>query len=136
MTTRKQETAEVLFRLYRLGFTATEAQALRGIAMTLSRWDEVECNGDIERDEATGKPFRCWDQYTRQQVTIRRRSPVADREAGALRRLARILEAHPDLAAYHQSDPRGASLYIYPKAKMEPGQDIACWYSSIGTAVY
>lgn len=42
-----------------LGFTYDEAEALRRISMTLHRWYEHECNGNIERDgeNGDGKPY-------------------------------------------------------------------------------
>jgi hypothetical protein len=55
--------------------------------MTLHRWHELECgdgNGCIERDETTGKAY--WlNSYTM------RRTPIADRETGARKRLDRIV---------------------------------------------
>lgn len=49
---------ELISRLRELGFSYEEAAELRRIEMTLSRWSEAECNGEIERDETTGKPER------------------------------------------------------------------------------
>ncbi len=46
------------------------------------------------------------------------RTRIADREAGALRRLERILSAYPDLIPYHQTDPRGCALYIIQKERL------------------
>lgn len=45
--------------LMALGFTADEAAALRRISMTLHRWAEHECNGNIERDgeNSDGAPY-------------------------------------------------------------------------------
>lgn len=116
-----------------LGFTADEVSSLHRISRTLQRWHELECgtdNGMIERDESTGKPF--WVSYTRRYLganDTRMRSPAADRETGALRRLSKImrdvnerrfvgdaastLDSHcDDLTTYIQTDPRGAALYI------------------------
>ena len=46
-------------RMDRAGFDVDTADALRRIEMTLSRWSERECNGEIERDgdNGDGKPF-------------------------------------------------------------------------------
>ncbi len=91
---------------------------------TLHRWAELEC-GDgndhaswaIERDAATGKPFRGF--YPRNGKPTR--YPIADRERGALNRVARVLEwlRHHSPAGeaapvyfYHQTDPRGCALYV------------------------
>lgn len=104
-------------RLRKLGFSFEECQTLHRIQMTLNRWDEQECgtdNGCIERDEATGKPY--W-----LNSTTMRRFPIKDREAGAIRRLDKIMAQHPELVAYHQGDCRGCSLYILTKEQV--GQD-------------
>jgi hypothetical protein len=37
---------------------------------------------------------------------------LADRERGALKRLARIMARYPGFASYVQGDPRGCALYI------------------------
>jgi len=130
-----------------LGFTADEAAALRRISLTLRRWHELECGTDggcIERNESTGKPYWLTDSG--------RRSPVADRETGALRRLRKImrdvnerrfvgdaastLDAHcDDLSAYVQTDPRGAALYILRPGDVPAGVKPESCYSN-GVCVY
>jgi hypothetical protein len=107
----------MLASLQWLGFTYTEANALRRISMTLRRWFERECgdaNGNcIERDETTGKPFCTFGNGP----GLRGRYPVADREAGARRRLAAIMESRKRrLVAFVQTDCRGAALYILRKS--------------------
>ena len=112
-----------------LGFTADEVASLRRISSTLQRWYELECGTDsgvIERDDATGKPF--WVPYSG------RRSPVADREAGALRRLARIISARNErtgspVETYIQSDPRGAALYILRPGDVPEGLSAEACYT-------
>lgn len=132
-------------RLARLGFTMEEADKLRRIEKTLHRWAEHECNGNIQRDEATDKPF--WHNSTGRLVPL----PIADRERGALRRLEEILLAvnqrlfnaaemagensFKSLWFYHQTDPRGATLYVGRKSDLRPGQDLSGCYSSAGVAV-
>jgi hypothetical protein len=72
--------------LISLGFTAEEAEQLRRISMTLHRWHELECgsdNGCIERDDKTGKAY--WRSDSGKLW------PTADREKGALGRLAQII---------------------------------------------
>ena len=84
-----------------------DAQALRRAAMTLHSWAERECGTDygcIERDEQTGKTY--W-----LNSTTMRRFPIADRESGALRRVAAVCKAN-SAHFYHQTDPRGAALYV------------------------
>lgn len=101
--------------LTRAGIDYDDALALRRISSTLNRWFELEC-GDgnnyaswaIERDEATDLPY----MVTYPHVGKSRRTWIADREAGARKRLAAIMARYPSLRAYVQTDPRGASLYI------------------------
>jgi hypothetical protein len=64
-----------------------------------------------------------------------RSSPVADRETGARKRLAKIMENYPNLSAYVQGDPRGASLYILRPGDVPEGKDVDSYYSR-GLAVY
>ena len=101
-------------RMADLGFTRTEADTLRLAQLTLRRWSELEC-GDgnehaswsIERDETTGKPYMA----TYPHNGASRRHRIADREAGALKRIA-VLADHGTLWSYHQTDPRGCALYV------------------------
>ena len=112
-----------------MGFTYDEAVALRRIEMTLNRWAALEC-GDgnarqswaIERDQDTEKPFMVIHPNDGKS----HRYAVADREAGALRRLAVIMKAHPDFVSYHQTDPLGCALYIIRKADV-----LGCELSSV-----
>ena len=130
-----------------LGFTPDESDALRRISRTLRRWHELECGidaGCIERDDTTGKPrFLSYSG---------RRWPVRDMEAGALRRLAHIMQDAnnrrfigdaasmlapncDDLTHYVQPDPRGAALYILRPGDVPPGTDPASCYTR-GICVY
>lgn len=130
-----------------LGFTQDEAEKLRRISMTLHRWHERECgldNGCIERDEETGKAY--WlNSYTG------KRWPIADRETGAKRRLAQIVDAcnkarlthmtdgkmtpAEGLSYYIQTDPRGAALYILRPGDVPAGCPVDGYYSR-GICVY
>lgn len=77
------------------------------------------------------------DEFTklrRISLTLRR-WPYADRETGALRRLASILAAHDTLAYYVQTDPRGAALYILRPGDVPPGEDKGSYYTR-GICVY
>ena len=123
-------------RLQGLGLSFDEAQALRRIEMTLHRWGELECGDSdnykswaIERDEATGKPFMGIYPYSGKSYRV----PVADREAGALKRLGKIMAKHPELRAYHQTDPRGCALYVLRDSDLN-GQPIDQVYTR-GVAV-
>lgn len=122
-----------------LGFTADQINSLRRISITLRRWYELECgndNGSIERDETTGKPYM--------RTPRGKLYPVADRETGALKRLAAIVHDRnirqpfaesPLLSTYIQTDPRGAALYILRPNDVPEGADPAAYYSR-GICVY
>lgn len=132
------EKAEIMRRLRlthalgKLGFTESEVDALRRISLTLQRWHALECGTDygcIERDEKTGLPY--WVNHDARIVARRR---VADSEAGALRRLEKIMRGR--LVSYYlQTDPRGAALYILRPGDVPPGADPASYYTR-GICVY
>ncbi len=118
-----------------MGFSYEEATQLRRIEMTLQRWAERECGDSnsyastcIERDEKTGKPFLVCMPHDRPPSKAIR-TPIADKEAGALKRLAAIMARHPDFEAYHQGDPRGCMLYIVRKSDLQDGKDIDANYT-------
>jgi len=139
--------------LVSLGFTSAEADTLRRISNTLQRWYELECGSDsgaIERDEATGTPY--WFNYRSRYLQAndpRSRSRIADREAGALRRLQKIMrdvnarrfDALPNggemklLHTYIQTDPRGAALYILRPGDIPDGSKVESCYTR-GLCVY
>ncbi|CAB4147492.1 hypothetical protein UFOVP1017_31 [uncultured Caudovirales phage] len=134
--------------LVSLGFTIGESDALRRISLTLHRWAEHTCNGIIERDETRqNRPF--WSNPNTGRHFV---APVADRERGALRRLAAIFtarvarESHADgtrsgawlqpaLSFYVQGDPRGAMLYVLRPGDVPEGADVDSYYSR-GVAIY
>lgn len=101
-------------RMEEFGFSYDEASRLRRIEMTLHRWAEAECNGEIQRegDDGDGKPRFYYG------ARMNHSYPIADREAGALKRLGKIMSAHPEWLAYHQTDPRGCALYIISKERL------------------
>jgi hypothetical protein len=131
-----RDTYDMLARLERLGISRDDAASLRRISMTLHRWHELECgsgNGAIERDETSGKPFMVHQVYDKHCKQVRYQ--VADKEAGALKRLAAIMARYPTLKPYVQGDPRGASLYILRPGDVPEGSDADSYYSR-GIAVY
>lgn len=120
--TKAQRFARYFDNMARYGIGYEDAAKLRRIEMTLQKWAELECGDSneyaswaIERDDETDKPYMVRHIHARHghgndYQMIRTR--VADREAGALRRLARIMAAYPELVTYHQTDPRGCALYV------------------------
>ena len=100
--------------LMSLGFTRDEAESLRRISMTLQRWFEMECgtgNGQvsysIERDgeNGDGRPFMRI-QYPASHGYHDSRRPIADREAGARKRLENIVKARNERHVRHTSCDR------------------------------
>ncbi len=130
MRTSQLERYKIVVRLADLGINRIDANHLRSISMTLQRWFDMECgtdNGCIERDEESNLPY--WlNSHTM------KRSRIADRETGALKRLAVIMAAYPELVHYVQGDCRGASLYILRKSDVW-GKNIDQVYN-LGIAVY
>jgi len=91
------------------------ANILRRASMTLTRWAELECGDSdnykswaIERDETTEKPYMVIHAHDSNKS---RRYPIADRENGAIKRVASLCATY-GLYFYHQTDPRGVSLYV------------------------
>lgn len=130
-------------RLMSLGIERTDVDALFRIERTLTNWGAAECGDSnnfcswaIERDEKTEKPYRVVHYYPVGPGPSSKphRYPIADREKGALKRLATIMAKYPKLRAYHQSDPRGCALYIVPLKELPKGSDISSLYTR-GVAV-
>lgn len=145
MSTQKRK-FELFARLQALGFTYEEAVSLRRIEMTLQRWGELECgdgsNWAIERDDTTNKPYNVYHGEGKA-----RRYPIADREAGALRRLKAIVDARnarehayatanrlqeyrpgdptesDPVLPFHQSDCRGCNLYLVKLSQLPEVSD-------------
>ncbi len=121
---------ESVYNLLQLGIEHEDCETLRRIAMTLHRWHELECNGEVQRDEDTGKVV-----YVRWGYDYQHAFPVADRETGALKRLDKLMARYPTLSAYVQGDPRGAALYILQPGDVPEGKEVDAYYSR-GIAVY
>lgn len=134
---RYQKIAQLSLRLESIGLSDfRDHNTLRLIEKTLHRWGERECNGEVERDEETGKVYAV---YGHNGPGPTRRYQTADKETGALRRLAKVMQKYPRLWFYHQGDPRGCALYVGKKSDMrrfkKPGYTLDSVYSSIGVAV-
>ena len=115
-------TARFFERMALLGISSEHADILRRAQLTLRTWGERECNGEIERDEKTGKTYT-YNQFNSRRYRTR------DNETGALRRVDDVMTHYPDLLAYHQGDPRGCALYIVKKSDIPEGADIGAYYS-------
>lgn len=115
------------------GISRDDLEALRRVEMTLHRWAERECNGEVDVDE-DGKAWNVAIEGHFGGTLTPTRWRTANREAGALRRLAAIMARYPHLRAYHQGDPRGCALYVYRKDGTE-GRDPSSFYIGQGVAV-
>lgn len=114
--TARQATYELMHRFSNRGLNLSfdDANTLRRAQLTLHRWAELECgNGNdygswaIERDEDTGIPY----MRTYPHDGKMRQHRIADREAGALRRVTEVCK-RVGAYFYHQGDPRGCALYV------------------------
>jgi hypothetical protein len=149
-----KETHKMLSRLESLGISQEDALSLRRISTVLHNWHTLECGdssdygswcitrghkyGQVFDHDDDGKPFLEHHHYHRIGLNIRDYTTytrIPDRETGAKKRLEKIMSRYPELVPYIQTDPRGCSLYVIPKDKLD-NRDASCYYSSIGTAVY
>ena len=131
--TARNDTYALMQRLGQRGLSPSfeDANTLRRAQLTLHRWTELECgNGNdhaswsIERDDITDLPYLCTYPHNSNQVHRRR---IADKERGALRRVAEVckrINAH----FYHQTDPRGCALYVSqePLTESAYSNGVAC----------
>jgi hypothetical protein len=96
----------------RFGISSDDACALLRIEKTLHTWAEHEANGTRYTDDA-GRAFGVNPMSGFEWRT-------ANRESGALRRLASIMERYPNATYHHQGDPRGCALYIIDANEKNP----------------
>lgn len=140
--TKATRTARFFKSLEMIGVSYEDADKLRLIERTLHRWAELECGDSndysswaIERDEETDKPCFVRHVYARNGGKDQTyRTPTADREAGALKRLSKILANYPELTYYHQTDPRVCALWLIPREKLSKGERLDSVYTR-GVAV-
>jgi hypothetical protein len=133
--TKRQKTAAFFDRMTNLGFSHAETDALVKAERALSRFAELECgisdcNRSISvfRDEETGRPFYRIEYRVGNEWKTSTQ-PKRDTEKAALQTVARILESKPGFSAYHQTDPRGVSLYIIRPGDIEAGEDVRRLYN-------
>ena len=96
--------------------TNDQAAILRRAELTLHRWSEEMCGSVgnkwysryLERGDDDGKPFhRAVNHYSGKEFI----TSAPDRERGALKRVASLCD-EAGIHFYHQTDPRGAALYV------------------------
>ncbi len=126
------------------GISYQDALALRRISMTLHRWHELECGDSnsygawaIERDDnGDGAAFLVHNHYLHGHgKDYTTKTKIADKERGALKRLANILVRYPGFDSYIQGDPRGCALYILRPGDIPEGASVDSCYNR-GIAVY
>jgi len=105
--------------LEKLGISQDDADALRRIELTLHRWCERECCGEIEREEETNKVYAIPLNYRNGYTNRNLRYLIADKETATLKRLEKIMSKYPELWFYYQTDPRGCSLWIGKKSDLK-----------------
>ncbi len=141
---KKQNIARFYQTFESLGFSFDETEILRRAQMTLHRWAERECNGEVERDETTGKTYAVYPRMSGPNKRVR----CPDRESGALKRIEATIAARnlkmaagdspnyprQTLTFYVQGDPRGCALYIIRATDVPEGKDVEAYYSR-GVAV-
>lgn len=132
--TKAVRTARYFANMSRLGISFHDADLIRRIEMTLSRWSEHECNGNIQRDGDAGDGKPRW-YYGFDGPGPTRSYPIPDRERGALKRLGAIMARYPALKAYNQGDPRGCALYILKAEDWPADMDGASVNYNRGVAV-
>ena len=115
----------------RYGISQQDYKALALEEHRLHRWSEEECNGTIQRDEETGKPFRRYEIGLGGDF---RDCPIPDRETGSLKRCEEIA-ARYGLRFFHQTDPRGCQVYVYRESDLN-GSDIRSVYPTQAHAIY
>jgi hypothetical protein len=132
---KRQKTAAFFDRMTNLGFSHAETDALLKAERALSRFAELECgisdcnrSVSVFRDEETGKPFYRIE-YCAGNDWKERIEPKRDTEKAALQTVARIMERKPGFSAFHQTDPRGVSLYIIRPGDIEAGEDVRRLYN-------
>lgn len=134
MSKKAERIARFYSRMSELGFTEDEATSLRRCEMTLQRWAERECNGEIERDETTNKVH-----FYNTALGKRSTYTVPDRETGALNRIKGMVSARnrrfgqPDdgseILSFHQGDPRGCALYLVRASDIPKGGELNQYYT-------
>lgn len=97
--------AALLSSQYQVAVSIDDARTLRRAEIALRRWGERMCNGEIYRDEDTGI------------VHAHTGAPIPDMENHTLYRVAVVCH-RLDFVFYHQTDPRGASLYVGPADRL------------------
>ena len=120
--------ARICLRLSRHGMFPEDVFKLIQCSRQMNRWGTAHCNGDVQTDEDTGKIYRYWGVGDKPPQLV----SIPDRGKAILARASKIARAH-HLYVYHQSDPRGCSLYLLRRKDMKNKDNIQ--YTN-GVALY
>ena len=100
---------------------------LRRYCRQLHSLDEQACNGEIQFDEDR----QTWYRYGTPTI---KGSELRTTPEDILRAAEALIQRH-GLKAFHQSDPRGCSLYVYKPEDVRGDEDIRCCYNTEATAI-
>lgn len=120
------------------GMDPNDYRRLALIEHQLQCWYEQECNGDIERDDETGKVFRVFGHDTPDETI--RRIPWKDMETGAIKRAKAIANRYQGWI-YIQGDPRGCVVWFWRSGEpgprtIGPDEDIRQHYATRALACF
>ena len=122
LDTMNKHRLNTFIQLGRLGISSTRAATLVRCSAVLHTWAEHECNGAIQRDEDTDKPY--WHStYDGKRIGL-----TPDRETGARKSVESIC-AFYNLTPYFQTDPRGCALYLLRPGDVPKGGNPSAYYS-------
>jgi hypothetical protein len=125
METKNERIGRLYIEAHKLGLSPVETSALLRASRTLHRWAEMECNGEVGRDDS-GVAVRTLRDWAGDAAGCVR---VPDRETAALKRIEAIIGRHPSLSYYHQTDPRGCALYVMRTSDIPEGRGIRDYYN-------
>lgn len=135
MTKQQMQNYDRLCRaMETLGFDSHAVDALLKCSRQLSLWAERECGDSnnyaswaIERDEKNDKPYVVTYWHDGRKT----RRSIPDLERSALNRAWKIIDsAVKGLQLYHQTDPRGCSLYLIRPGDIPEGKGMDCYYTN------
>ena len=140
MKTTKKEHLDNLRRQLP-GFTISDIKDLQRLQERLHKWDERECGGcnpnwSEEIQDIEDKPHLCLSIKHHNYSDTKTEIVIRNVGYEVYKSINFLLEKYPEWSFYHQSDPRGVSVYLYKKENLKDGERIQEVYSGIGVCVY
>ena len=125
--TKQERIARLYANCTAAGLEIHETTALMAAERALSAWAVRECNGEIQRDEETGKPYR---RNPDRDTSNTPREYIRDGEAAAMRKAtaaaANVIAA--GCVLYRQGDPRGCALHLVRPSDIPEGGAVNQYY--------